>query len=166
MAARRMDFARYAAEGLVDDAVRGWSDRRQDDRGARRRSELRPGAVADADCRTVGAAPLLADLPGGRGGQSADRYPRVWLWWQRADRRRLAILLPGRDGRPCAVPAGRADQPDLRGRVRTLPDAKGRADRGRLRLGGVACLADGSAVREAAQRGTAPEAPALRVHSQ
>ena len=34
----------------------------------------------------------------------------------------------------CAVPAGGADQPDLGGRVRALPDAEGGAGRGRLRL--------------------------------
>ena len=49
---------------------------------ARRRPELRPGAAADPHRRTARPAALLADLPGGGGGQSAGRHPRVRLWRQ------------------------------------------------------------------------------------
>ncbi len=166
VAGRRVDLPRCAAEGLRRGAVRGRPDLGQDDRGARRRREFRPGAAADPHRRAARPAALLADLSGGGRGQPADRHPRLRLWRQRDDLRRLAVLLHRGDGRSRAVPAGGADQPDLRGRVRALPDAEGGAGRGRLRLGARACLADGPAVRQAAPRGAASEAPAVGVHAE
>ncbi len=62
---------------------------------------------------------------------------------------RLAELLHRGDDRAQPVPAGRADQPDRRGRVRALPRAENGDDRGRLRLGAVAGLAAGQALAHA-----------------
>ena len=52
--------ARLKASVVVP--VRGWPDLGEDDRAARRRSEFRPGAAADARRRTARPAALLADL--------------------------------------------------------------------------------------------------------
>ncbi len=165
MAGGGVDLARCAAEGIRRGAVRGRPDRGRDDRGARRRSQFRPGDAADPHRRTPRPAALLADLSGGGRGEPADRHPRLRLWRQRDDLGRLAVVLHRGDGRPRPMPAGGADQPDLRGCVRALPDPEGGADRGRLRLGAGARLADGPAVRQAAPRSAASEAAALGIHA-
>ena len=115
--------------------------------------------------RAARPAALLADLRGGRSAHGLPvAHPRRRL--QRPSRR------PAPAGRPTisrsttghvdGLPGAR-DQPRLRGRVRALPGAEGRADRGRLRLAAAAGLAARQALGAAARRGAAPEAAAVRV---
>ena len=54
-------------------------------------------------------------------------------------------------------------EPGVRRRVRALPQAQDRADRGRLRLGAGAGLAHGQALGTHAHGDAAPEAPAVRI---
>ena len=56
-----------------------------------------------------------------------------------------------------------ADQPRLRGRVRALPGAADRADRGRDRLAGAADVAAGPRLEAAARGGAAPDPAAVRA---
>ena len=79
--------------------------------------------------------------------QPADRAARAGLQRRpRLDRLGLADLLHGGALRRDHRHAEHADEPGVRGRVRALPEAEGRADRRRLRLGAGAVLADGQAL--------------------
>ena len=83
----------------------------------------------------------LADLQGGRGARPADRHPRRQQFPPSAQRRGLAVLLPGRLRLPVTRVRRRAQQPDHRGRVRKIPGAEGRADRIRRHLAAGLALA-------------------------
>src|ERR1700686_332735 len=159
-----MDRPGQPPEGLGRGRQRGRPDGGRRNPQARRRQEFRPGAAAQPQCRAAGAAPLLADLRGGRGSRASGRRPRLRLWRQSDHGLGLAELLHRGDGGTFAVPADRAGEPGAGGRVRAASDAEDDHDRGRLRLGAVAGVAARQDLAAAEKRGAACQAPAVGIY--
>ena len=105
------------------------------------RSTRRPSATS---CRSASTS-----AAGAAGRSPASAGPRYYI--------------EDHAGHGDSVP-GAGDQPGLRGRLRALPDAQDRPDRGRLRLAAAADVAARPRLAAARERGAAPEAAALRVH--
>ena len=88
--------------------------------------------------RAARAAPLLADLRGGRAQQPADHGSCRRHRRSSVDRRRLVVLLHGRAPHGRAGHAGRRDEPGVRRRVRALSKTARRHHGGRARLDSLA----------------------------
>ena len=110
--------------------------------------------LGDSHQRAARAAQVLADVRGGRrrtacrsASTSAARAatPITGAGWP-------SMYLEDHAGHVDGVP-GAGHQPDLRGRLRAVPEAEDRADRGRLRLGAAAGVAAGRGLAEAGRRG-------------
>ena len=97
--------------------------RGEGDRARGRRSALRAGAGVGDERTAAGPAAALADLPRGRTAGPADRHPCRQQLSPSADQPRLAVVLPGRLRLVVDRIRRRAEQPDLRGRVRRVSRA-------------------------------------------
>ena len=130
-----------APQGFRRGALRGRRGVEGRDPPPRGQSRLR--ARADDEPHRGGARPppLLADLRGGVRGRPADRHPRVRLCGLCLEQYRLAVLLRRGDDRARDVLLRARHLDDHGRRVRALPRAQGRDDRGRLRLAARARLA-------------------------
>ena len=106
IAARELEPARAAAQGLGRRPLRGRRSLASRDPAARRRSALRPCAVSEPHQRASGQAALLADLRGRGGGRPAGRRPRLRLERPADDQYRLAVVLHRGDHRAFGL-AGR-----------------------------------------------------------
>ena len=123
-------------KGVGGGPVRGCRRLGEGDRTARRRPEFRPGDVAEPDRRTAGAAALLADL--------SRRPPRPACRSASTPSAMAAGRSPPAAGRRIYIEemVGHAQAQQavltsliLEGVFERLPNAEGRADRGRPRLG-------------------------------
>ena len=116
MAGPRPEAARVHRRAAAQRGTRGPGDRAR-----RPRPPLRPNSPPRHDGAAARTPPELADLPHGGAARFAGWHPCRQHVPPSAQRRRLAVVLPGRLRLPVARLPGRGQQPRQRGRVRQIP---------------------------------------------
>src|SRR6516165_8035995 len=163
MAACVLVASRSPAESLDSGQPGRYGDRARGDRPLREDRRIYPGQHLAARQRAAWPPPLLADLPTRRGSGTSARHPCRWLWWARADRRRLAVLLLRGASVECAHDGGATREPRDRRRAGALPKVEDCLYRGRFWLDRLRDVADGPALRTLPQRSAASQAQAFGI---
>ena len=120
IAARTLEPARAAAQGLDRHPLRGRRRLGRGDQAARGRPAFRPCAVPEPHQRAAGQEALLADLRGRGGGRPPDRRARVRLERTTDVQHRLAVVLHRGNHRALRFAGSLGHELDHRGRVRAL----------------------------------------------